>query len=209
MSDTKRGRHIKGNGRVTNIKGKHAKSREYRLSNRKMIIQITTLLVICVVSVTSAYLIIQNSIINEFVVGRVNVEVIEKFNKKNKIKEEVCIKNTGNVPAYIRAAIVISWQDNEGKVLEIRPEEDVDYSIKFSTSENWILGSDGYYYYQNVVYENNITEILIEECSQIKQYEDKILVVSIAAQAIQAQPTKAVSEAWDVKVINDKISLEE
>lgn len=209
MNSTRRGKHIKNNVRATNIRGKHFEQKKYGLISKKMFIQITILLGICVVSATSAYLIIQNSISNEFIVGTVKAEIIENFDKKNKIKEEVCIKNTGNIPAYIRAAIVILWQDTEGRILETKPEKDLDYSIKFSTSENWILGNDGYYYYKRSIDENKCTDILIQECSQLKQYEDRILTVSIAAQAMQAQPNKAVSEAWDIKVVNDKISLEE
>ena len=209
MNSARRGKHMKNNVRATNIKGKHFEQKKHSLISKKMLIQITTLLGICVVSSTSAYFMMQNSISNEFIVGTVKIEVIEKFDKKNKTKEEVCIKNIGNVPAYVRAAIIITWQDTEGRILETKPEENVDYSIEFSTSENWILGTDGYYYYKEHIDENKSTDILIEECTQTKQYEDRILVVSIAAQAIQAQPNKAVSEAWDIKVVNDKISLEE
>ena len=51
-----------------------------------------------------------------------------------------------------------------------------------------------------VIEQNTSTDILIEECKQLKEYEDKILEVSIANQAIQGNPTKAVTESWKVQV---------
>ena len=178
-------------------KGKRYKKIRHKKYKNNLFTQITIILLFCLVTGTIAYMIKQSSITNEFIMGEVKTRIIENFDSNNKTKKDVNIKNIGNVPAYIRATIVISWKDNEGKVLGEIPEENVDYSIKFSESSNWIKEEDGYYYYKKQIEPNESTEILIEECKQLKEYDNKILEVTIANQAIQAQPTKAMNEAWE------------
>ena len=178
-------------------KGKRYKKIRHKKYKNNLFTQITIILLFCLVTGTIAYMIKQSSITNEFIMGEVKTQIIENFDSNNKTKKDVNIKNIGNVPAYIRATIVISWKDNEGKVLGEIPEENVDYSIKFSESSNWIKEEDGYYYYKKQIEPKESTEILIEECKQLKEYDNKILEVTIANQAIQAQPTKAMNEAWE------------
>lgn len=178
-------------------KGKRYKKIRHKKYKNNLFTQITIILLFCLVTGTIAYMIKQSSITNEFIMGEVKTQIIENFDSNNKTKKDVNIKNIGNVPAYIRATIVISWKDNEGKVLGEIPEENVDYSIKFSESSNWIKEEDGYYYYKKQIEPNESTEILIEECKQLKEYDNKILEVTIANQTIQAQPTKAMNEAWE------------
>lgn len=181
-------------------KGKHFKEKRKLKIKNNIFIQISAVLLICLVTGSVAYLIEQNSLKNNFLIGEVKTEVIENFDKNNKIKQDVKIKNIGNVPIYIRAKIVFSWKDKQGNILEGIPEENIDYSIKFSETSNWMKSNDGYYYYKKVIEQNTSTDILIEECKQLKEYEDKILEVSIANQAIQGNPTKAVTESWKVQV---------
>ena len=181
-------------------KGKHFKEKRKLKIKNNIFIQISAVLLICLVTGSVAYLIEQNSLKNNFLIGEVKTEVIENFDKNNKIKQDVKIKNIGNVPIYIRSKIVFSWKDKQGNILEGIPEENIDYSIKFSETSNWMKSNDGYYYYKKVIEQNTSTDILIEECKQLKEYEDKILEVSIANQAIQGNPTKAVTESWKVQV---------
>lgn len=190
-------------------KGKRLKKNRRAKLKNSLFMQIPMVLLFCIVTGSVAYLIKQNSIKNEFVTGNVRTEIIEDFDASNKIKKDVSIKNVGNVPIYIRIAIVISLKDEEGNVLEGIPQENEDYSIKFSRSSNWLKGNDGYYYYKNKIEPNASTDILIEECKQIKEFNYKILEVSIANQAIQAEPTKAVTEAWNVQVIDNSLVLKE
>lgn len=189
-------------------RGKHMEESNFEL-RFKIISHMIMILLIGVVLGTSAYIIIKNSIKNEFDIGKVKSEIIETFNEENKTKNDVYIKNIGNVPSYLRTAIIISWKDKDGKILETKPEENIDYSINFSNSANWIKSSEGYYYYKNILQENTTTDILIEECVQIKNYDDRILDVSIATQAIQAEPADAVMEAWNVDIIDGVLVLKE
>jgi len=201
-----RGKHARGIS-IFKPKGKHAKGYSNIEITRKMFTHLTIIILICLVSGTSAYLIIKFGIQNMFTIGEVKPEIIETFDTENKTKSDVYVKNSGNVPIYLRVAIIISWKDAQGKILETIPEENIDYSIDFSTSPNWMKSSDGYYYYENILEENENTNILVEECVQIKEYDNRILEVSFGVQAIQAEPSKAVEEAWNVKIADGKLVL--
>ena len=167
------------------------------------------LLLIFIVASSIAYLVKKNSISNNFVVGKVKAEIAETIYVDSKTKKNVYIKNTGNVRIYINSTKVISWKDKEGKILHEKPEENIDYSIKFSDSKKWLKSNDGYYYYKNSINPNVNTDILIEECKQINEYDDRILEVSIANQAIQAEPSYAVKEVWNVDIIDNILILKE
>lgn len=195
---------------MNKYKGKHMQVNSCSTINGKrtknIILLILIVLLTCVAG-TTAYLMLKSSINNEFSLGEVNPEIIEDFNAQNKIKENVKIKNSGNIPIFVRTAIIIIWKDSNGKILADIPEENVDYSISFSSSTNWIKSEEGYYYYIKPLDVNESTDILIEECTQIQEYDDKVLEVSILTQGIQDKPFQAVEEAWNVNIINNRISL--
>ena len=52
-------------------------------------------------------------VVNEFTPGEVTIQVDETFDDEHTTKQNVSIKNTGNVPAYIRVALVPAWVDDE------------------------------------------------------------------------------------------------
>lgn len=158
-------------------------------------------------SLTIAFLVRQDSTSNQFMLGVVTTEIIESFDKKNKVKSNVAIKNNGNVPIYIRTLVNIYFKDNEGNVLADAPVENLDYRLTLSISANWILSEEGYYYYKTPITPNDITDVLIEECEELKEHDDKVLVVDVITQAIQSNPSKAVEEAWNVNILNNTLSI--
>ena len=184
--------------------------RYHRGRNRKknhigILIAAVAVIIAGTAGATLAYLSHQSGLTNQFQIAEVSTTVNEEFDGET--KSDVKIKNTGDVPAYIRAAVIIGWQDEEGNALidEAAPEVNKDYTIAWNlngTGSNgqWIKGSDGYYYYTSPVDGNAETDILIQECKDIKLGEHKnagkYLVVDIAAQSIQATPAAAVKEAW-------------
>lgn len=152
---------------------------------------------------TIAYLITDTGpVTNTFTPGNVACKVIEKFNGTT--KSDVKIENTGNTDAYIRAAIVVTWQNaSSGNVLGKAPVLGSDYTLQLATDTGWdITTSDGYYYYATAVSANNSTGILINECKVLKSApaEGYTLCVEVLADAIQATPINAVKDAWGVTV---------
>ena len=132
---------------------------------------------------------------NQFEYGKVSCQVDETF--ANGTKSDVKITNTGNIPAYIRAKVVVTWKDADGNVYGKAPASS-DYSITYGSE--WTQGTDGYYYYNTPVDANGSTPALITECKKTADAaapEGYDLSVEIIADAIQSQPANARTEAWN------------
>ena len=82
------------------------------------------------------------------VAGSVDVEVIESFSSPYKTKSNVNVKNIGLSNAYVRAAVVANWVDDNGVI--VAPCEPT-----FTQGTNWDKSSDGFYYYQNIIKPGN------------------------------------------------------
>ena len=90
-----------------------------RLANAGTLLALT-LLLLCGASGTTAYIVASSATLyNTCTPGTVTSTVEERFD--GTVKTDVCIRNTGNVSAYIRAAIVVTWQDAQGRTLPESP----------------------------------------------------------------------------------------
>ena len=176
------------------------------MKKKRNLIIILSILLLITVSTTIAFLSKKSTIDNNFILGTVSTQVDETF--ENNVKEDVSIKNTGNVDSYIRAFILISYKDEDGVILTDTPILNTDYSMTISNSTNWIYSNtDGFYYYKLPVEPNNNTDILIDECRKLQSHNGKILNVDIITESIQATPADAVEEAWGVSITNNELSL--
>lgn len=162
---------------------------------------------------TLAWLSVTGVLVNQFGIGSVTPSVQETLN--GKVKSDVKAKNTGTAPAYIRAAVDIYWQDQDGARLWDEPKEEpkgeADYEIAWSVADasgansayNWVKASDGFYYWTSPVAPGAETGVLINRVTELKATEGRNLVVDISTQAIQATPDEAVHDAWGCSVEND------
>ena len=83
--------------------------------NKKLLTLLVSFLVIAVFAVgsTVAFLYTKDGPkTNIFEPSKVTTEVVEVI--KNDVKTNVQIKNTGDTDAWIRAYVVITWQDKDG-----------------------------------------------------------------------------------------------
>ena len=171
-----------------------------RVMKTKKPVALVALLVLlcCTVAGTVAYLVTSTDpVTNTFTPAHVSTEVNESFT--GGVKSNVTIKNTGDIPAYIRAAVIINWADKDGNV-SATPVEDGDYEIKYDSSNTWKKIGD-YWYYTNPVAADSLTEkALIESCAPVagKAPEGYNLQVTILADGIQSEPLTAIKEAWHV-----------
>ena len=144
-------------------------------------------------------------VVNEFIPGEVTIQVDEKFDGST--KSDVRIKNTGNVPAYIRVALVPAWVDDEGNIaakpasLKLNDDCNIAWGKDGSGYEaDWFIGSDGFYYCKTVIEPGASTPILIKSCT-VKDGEHKYdFELQIIASAVQSLPTSTVGEVWPVVV---------
>lgn len=144
-------------------------------------------------------------VVNEFIPGEVTIQVDETFNGTT--KQNVRIKNTGNVPAYIRVALVPAWVDDEGNIaakpasLELNDDCDITWGDNFN--QFWFEGTDGFYYCKTVIEPDESTPILIKSCT-VKDGEHKYdFELQVIASAVQSLPTSTVGEVWPVVVDPD------
>ncbi|MBR6675746.1 MAG: hypothetical protein IKL24_00245 [Clostridia bacterium] len=152
------------------------------------------------VGVVYAYLMSEtDTVSNDFEPAIVSCGVEEVF--ENGVKSDVKVRNTGNTAAYIRAVVVVTFVDDEGKVLAVSPVEGVDYNVTWA-SEGWKKGSDGFWYHAAAIEPDAVTSNLIETAFAAQAPEGYSLNVQIIASAIQSEPATAVQEAWGIAPAN-------
>lgn len=184
------------------------------MSKRKRVIALLVgVILLAGTAGTLAWLSVTGVLVNQFGIGSVTPSVQETLN--GKVKSDVKAKNTGTAPAYIRAAVDIYWQDQDGARLWDEPKEEpkgeADYEIAWSVADasgansayNWVKASDGFYYWTSPVAPGAETGVLINRVTELKATEGRNLVVDISTQAVQATPDEAVRDAWGCSVEND------
>ena len=89
-----------------------------------------------------AWLVSNDDVTNTMEPGKVPIEIVEQI--EGTTKTSITIKNTGNIDAYIRVAVVANAVDENGNVT-------VGTAPTLNLGENWQPLSDGYYYYKGIV----------------------------------------------------------
>lgn len=177
------------------------------MTKRKQIMALLAgILLFAGVAGTFAWLSVTGVLVNEFGFGSVKPSVDETL--KGNVKSDVAISNKGTAPAYLRVAVDIYWQDQNGARLWDEPVVGTDYTIEWgdkgdasatNSPSSWVLASDGFYYWTSSVKPLDKTGVLIKSVSE-KKADGKNLVVDISTQAIQSTPDDAVTEAWGCTV---------
>lgn len=182
-------------------------TRRHRRNSKPFFLLVALAVVLCaVVGTTVAYLFDNTEpITNTFTPVEVTTEITEDF--KNNVKNDVKVTNTGDIDAYIRAAVVVTWQNDDGNVYPTAPVEGTDYTVSYP-GNGWVKHTDGYYYYTSAVAPNASTGVLLTDCKPVesKTPDGYHLVVEILASAIQAEPADAVKEAWSVTISNGSVT---
>ena len=122
-------------------------------------------------------------------------------------KTNVSVKNTGDIPAFIRVKVVLNWTDSDGYETWFNGSADYGVSATLASPLNWTNenGSatidDGYWYYNGIVQPNADTADLIASISEqfsaaVEDNPEYHLKVTILAEALQAAPLTAAEEEW-------------
>ena len=141
---------------------------------------------------------------NSFEYANVSCEVMQDRDTDGSI---VQVKNTGTISAYIRAAVVANWIDEDGNIAASVPKG-YGYDLTCS-SGSWVQGTDGFFYYLLPVAPGASTEGNLLTCTvTCPENPEYTLSVEVLAEAIQSTPASAVNEAWNVVVDGDgKLSV--
>lgn len=177
------------------------------MTKRKQIVALLVgVLLLAGAAGTFAWLSVTGVLVNGFGFGSVAPSVDETLD--DNMKSDVMITNKGSAPAYLRVAVDIYWQDQDGARLWDEPVEGTDYAIVWGNVSNasttgsdssWVRSADGFYYWTSPVAPLGKTGVLIKSVSE-KKADGKNLVVDISTQAIQSTPDDAVTEAWNCTV---------
>lgn len=143
-------------------------------------------------------------VVNEFTPGEVTIQVDETFDDEHTTKQNVSIKNTGNVPAYIRVALVPAWVDDEGNIAAKHASlDDCNITLGDDFNQFWFEGTDGFYYCKTFINPDKSTPILIKSCTVKGEEHEYDFELQVIASAVQSLPTSTVEEVWPVVVDTD------
>ena len=124
-----------GKYEVPKTKKKNAAS----LRKRKLALALSLVLILgAAIGGTMAYFTDNSLSGTSFSVGQVSCSVSQEGNR-------YIVTNEGNVPVYVRAAVVVNWVNENGVIQWTKPMPD----IRFENSA-W-KEVDGYYYFQSVL----------------------------------------------------------
>ena len=175
---------------------KQARKSRLRWKRSFVLLTALTVLMLGVVGATVSYLITSTDpVTNTFEYAKVSCQVNETFT--GGVKSDVKIQNTGNIDAYIRAAVIVTWKNASGNVYG-QPVPTNAYTISYNNTD-WIQHDDGYWYCKDEVAANGSTPVLITKCEKTVKAappEGYDLSVEILADAVQSQPVDAVQDAW-------------
>jgi len=155
-----------------------------KLNKKSLALLIAAALLLTItVSSTVAYLVDSTgSLVNTFKPAEVNTSIVETFT--DNVKSVIKIYNDKTekaIPVYVRVAVVGNWM-LDGKIVD---SWSLDNS--FIDTTYWAIGSDGYYYYKDVLAVDATTENLLEkQIEQGNRADGAKLQVIVINQAIQA-----------------------
>ncbi len=191
--------------------------RKARLFHPRFVAMLVSTVLVCSAAfgATLAYLVDETDapLTNIFNPSQVTSKVEEDFDGTE--KSNVRIQNTGDIPAYIRADIVVTWMNAEGEVLYKQPVLNTDYTLV--TGSDWLKIGDYYYYTMEVPAgkttdykdpEGSTAGDLIVSATQNTQAPQNgySLAIEILCSAIQSVPETVVEEAWKVSVVDGVIT---
>ncbi len=191
--------HYKGTGKPGRRLA--AAPRRFRAGAALAVVGVVALALAGAAELTSAYLTVRDSVDNAFILGTVAPSVTETFDPAAGTKENVSVKNNGNAPVYVRALVLISWQDASGATLSAQPAAGTDYELT-GAETGWALGSDGYYYCTSPVRPGASTPILVKKLTDKNADATRYLCVDVIAQAVQASPAEAVGDVFPGASVN-------
>lgn len=189
---------------MAQYQGKHGQKPRGFLRRRVLLVCAALVLAVSVGG-TLAFLAVRSAQLNNtFTPGVVTSQVIAAEGKRS-------VKNTGDVYAYIRAAVTVNWVSkaaNDNTTYGLRPVESEDYSLAINATD-WVVHTDGYYYYKYRVAPGDTTQPLVTNITTLSTAETPegyTLAVEVAAEAIQANGTTdtghvpAYRDAWGAGV---------
>ncbi len=177
--------------------GRHLNAGEKTLRRGKLTSTVVAIALLLTLTVggTVAWLFTKTDpVTNTFTPSSVTCEVTEDFNKETGVKENVNVKNTGNIAAYIRVKLVTYRTNDNGQHIggtASLPE--------FTLGTGWVKYGNYYYYTLPVAPNQMPATNLANSMTLAVSYDDADggkQAIDVMAEAIQSVPQAAVQAAW-------------
>lgn len=183
-------------------------NKKYKLKTKSLIF-IILLLIVTIVGATYAYFTSETRILNQFKNATYNVQLEEEFNDDWGTKKVWFANNEEtNTPVVLRINYNESWtkEDKDGFLTLSNIYEGENVVTKNWTSDftdNFTLGSDGWYYYNKVLKPQEKVQVLESiEKNAPAEYNSYNYQLTFNFEAIQATES-AVKELWDKTITID------
>ena len=153
-----------------------------------MLLISVALLLTFAVSGTVAYLVAgTEKVTNTFTPADVEITVTDTV--EDYVKYRPTITNDGDIPVYVRVAVVAYWE-KENQIVASWNED-----LTSVLNSGWVKKDDGYYYYTQPVAAGG-SAVLFERYEQpTPPVEGVHLEMTIIAQAVQTEPAQALTDA--------------
>ncbi len=135
-------------------------------------------------------------------------EVAETF--ENGVKYNVKFTNTADYSVYVRAAVVVTWQNADGEVHSVRPITNknasiADYQLDLDSTDWFFDAESGLYYYKHPVPGGESTTVLLNNCRQTGTAPaGYTLHVELVCQTVQA---KGTTDTGNVPAVVDALGV--
>lgn len=182
--------------------------------SKRTMLTVLTLALVLLLSVggTLAWLTAQTgSITNTFTLADFKIDVDEEFD--NGTKTDVGVTNNSDVPVYIRVALIPTWLDKTTMQpvgtpaslnnLTIDWGAEGDSETADAPGNGWIKIGDYWYYTQPVAAGDTTANLIARATITYTDGSTEIMRLEVMADAIQAEPDRAVESVWPVTVNTD------
>ena len=196
----------------------HGKREKTRTLKQKLAIAAVALLLCCSVGGTLAWLATSTGpVTNTFEPTWVECEVSDTY--ENGAKTNIVVTNPNNpktptnVDAYIRVTFAATWEDPKDGYAAVAKDTSEFYTNLAAVtntylSDDWFVGSDGFYYYKHIVKVGDTTSQVFTSAITIPTDDSgngyelnvQILAEDIQADGVNSSGTPAVADVWPVTV---------
>lgn len=170
---------------------------------KSLIMALATIAVVSllVVGGTMAWFTDAKTVTNVFTAGSVSIAINEVFEPVtdwvpgDTEAKEVKFTSLGKSKTYLRVQLVPTWKnDNQAEL------SNTNITFNLNNSQNWFKAQDGWYYYTQILNENDVTDVLLNSVTIAgagtnNDYQGAILDVVVNAEAVQAE-NDAYKDAW-------------
>ena len=106
------------------------------------------------------------------------------------VPQTVSVTNTGSSPAYVRVKVGRCWTRNPGGAAALGGTDPGLIEIAVSHPDDWVLSSDGYYYYQRILGPSQTSSALFDHYTLAPATDNNYAGLSgridLSAQAVQS-----------------------